>query len=188
MIVIDCKNQKCHIITYILLTASFLLLVTYYSQIYFHNSILLIKSGNQTRLRTILIWNNPERIESVASFGLGHQPFIDNKCPVTNCYIQVNESTGEFWRKAIANDSQILKSFDAIIFNSFLIPSFPKHKRPSNQRFIWLTQEAPTSGHPDGIVDEFPPAFERIFNWTMSYRKNADIQLPYGRFHPSSNR
>lgn len=184
MIVIDCKNQKCHIITYILLTASFFILVTYYSQIYFQNSIF----NDTSRLKMILIWNNPERIESVASFGLGHQPFIDHKCPVTNCYIQVNESSGEFWRKAIANDYQLLKSFDAIVINSFLIPFFPNHKRPSNQRFIWLTQEAPTSGHPDGIVDEFPPAFERIFNWTMSYRKNADIQLPYGRIHPISKR
>ena len=59
-------------------------------------------SGKTIRLKTILIWNSPERIESVAGFGTGHQPFIDHGCPVSNCYIQVNEST-EFWSRATAN-------------------------------------------------------------------------------------
>ncbi len=145
-------------------------------------------TNNQTiRLKTILIWNSPERIESGAEFGTGHQPFIDHGCPISNCFIQTNESS-EFWLKATANDSKGLKSFDAVVVNAAFLYFLPGYKRPDGQRFVWINQEAQTNANPDGIIDENPAMFERVFNWTMTYKKNSDIQLPYGRIHPIFNR
>ncbi len=136
-------------------------------------------------VKKILLWNSPHRIE-VAAFGTGHQPFVDHGCPVTNCYIQANNS--EFWSQAIANDSEILKSFDAVLVNvhELRLSFLPEYERPSGQRFVWLSQESP-SNTLGGIVDRNPGKFHSIFNWTMTYKRDADIQLLYGRIQLLAN-
>jgi len=141
----------------------------------------------RTKLKTILIWNSPERIESIAGFGTGHQPFIDHGCPVSYCYIQVNESS-EFWSRATANNSEILKSFDAVVINIYKLFFLPNYERPAGQRFVWLSQESPGNEIGLGNVDANPTIFDRVFNWTMTYKRDSDIQLLYGRIHPISNR
>ncbi len=190
--------------------ASFLVLLSYYFHQHFLNSIInhtnrpidysALKDGNissqplnirsnnnQPRLKTILIWNSEQRVESVGEFGTGHQPFIDHGCPVSNCFIQVNESS-EFWSRATANNSEVLKSFDAVVISGFLLDSLPDYERPVQQRFIWLTQESPGNEDGFGDVDENPGKLDHIFNWTMSFRKNSDIYLPYGKIYPILNR
>ena len=125
------------------------------------------------RLKTILIWNSEYRVESVGEFGTGHQPFIDHSCPVNNCFIQVNESS-EFWSRATANNSEVIKRFDAAVISGFLLYFLPDYERPAHQRFIWLTQESPGNEDGFGDDDESPGKLDHIFNWTMSYRKNSD--------------
>ena len=146
-----------------------------------------VEDEKANRLKTILIWTSPERIESIAGFGTGQQPFIDHNCPVSNCYIQVNESS-EFWSRATANNSEVLKLFDAVVINSYNIPYLPDYERPARQRVIWLTQEAPGGKEGYGDIDKYPTMFDRVFNWTMSYKRDADIQLLYGQIHPILNR
>lgn len=143
--------------------------------------------GKKIRLKTILIWNSPERIEAGSEFGTGHQPFIDHGCEVSNCYIQRNDSS-EFWSRATANNSEGLKSFDAVIVGSFRIPYAPDYERPFHQRVIWLTQEAPNDKEGFGDIDKYPTMFDRVFNWTMSFQRESDIYLPYGKIHPIQNR
>jgi len=144
-------------------------------------------SSKNIRLKTILIWNSPDRIESVAGFGIGHQPFIDHGCPVSNCFIQVNESS-EFWSRATANNSEVLKSFDAVVINIYNLVFLPDFERPFSQRFIWLSEESPGNEVGLGDIDQNPAMFEHFFNWTMTYKRDSDIQLIYGRIHPISNR
>ena len=142
---------------------------------------------NKVRLKTIFIWNSPERIESIAGFGTGHQPFIDHGCPISNCFIQVNESS-EFWSRATANNSEVLKSFDAVVLNIYNLTFLPDYERPASQRFVWLSQESPGNQGGLGNIDEHPAKFEHLFNWTMTYKRNSDIQFLYGRIHPILNR
>ena len=196
------RNQR--LVLVVLLCVCLLVLITYYH----HHTILhpnnngtakittkqvYNSSNNQSaisqkiHLKTILIWNSAERIEAGSEFGTGHQPFIDHGCPINNCFIQTNESS-EFWIKVTANDSEGLKSFDAVVANAASLYFLPSYKRPAGQRLIWLNQEAPTNANPDGIIDENPAMFERVINWTMTYKRNSDIQLPYGRIYPISNR
>ena len=135
-------------------------------------------------LKTILLGNSPHRIE-VSTFGVGHQPFVDAGCPVTNCFIQANSS--EFWTLAASNDSEIFKSFDAVIINihELWLSFLPDYERPARQRLIWLTQESPRTT--SGFVNLDSHQYDGLFNWTMTYKRDSDIHLPYGRVERIAN-
>nr|CAH0110643.1 unnamed protein product [Daphnia galeata] len=121
------------------------------------------------RYKSILIWNSPERIETSA-FGFGHQPFVRNRCEVSDCVIYDNEMT------------MPLKEYDALIFNvhELWLTELPFFKRKRHQRFIFMTQESPASMF---LLDDKTLKIN-YFNWTMSYRSNSDISLLYGRILP----
>jgi len=177
----------------LLLTCIVIILYFYYKQNVLTSSLFHLNNQdfdgylNNKTLKKILLWNSPNRVE-VAAFGTGDQPFIDAGCPVTNCFIQANST--EFWRQASRNDSAILKSFDAVVINvhDLWLSFLPNYERPSNQRLVWLTQESPMGTLSGKLVDGNTKKFERIFNWTMTYKRDSDIQFLYGRIHPISNR
>lgn len=117
--------------------------------------------------KNILIWNSPERIET-AVFGLGHEPFVQHGCEISECTIYNNAS------------SLPLEQYDAILINmqelwSTQLPSFARKK---HQRFVFLTQESPMTM----LIDI--TSMNDFFNWTMSYRLNSDVRLLYGRIEP----
>ena len=126
--------------------------------------------------KKILLWNSPNRREA-AAFGTGHQAFIDAKCPVFDCDLVANSS--EFWSST--NYSEIA-SFDAIVINvhelwtSSLLPQ--NYSRPEQQRLIFFTQESALTMASIGLDVR---KLGGIFNWTMTYRMDSDIQLLYGR-------
>lgn len=64
-------------------------------------------------LKTILVWNGPDRIET-AIFGTGHETFINNGCQENRCYIDLA-------------DQNVLpyESYDAIIINVNELWKFP---------------------------------------------------------------
>lgn len=99
--------------------------------------------------------------------------------PIRNCYIQINESF-EFWSRATANNSKVLQTFDAVVINMFNLIFLPHYERPESQRLIWLSEESP--GNEVGLrnIDENPSMFDHPFNWTMTYKRDLDIQLLYG--------
>lgn len=134
-------------------------------------------------LKKIYLWNSPHRIE-MAAFGKGHDSFIHNKCPVSDCVIVANSSVS--WKRMTKSHFQILETFDAVLFNihelwmSPLPPNY--YRRPPSQRFVFFTQESPQT-----MAYFRPESFNKFFNWTMSYRRDSDIQMLYGRVHPLIN-
>ncbi|XP_033001639.1 alpha-(1,3)-fucosyltransferase 4 [Lacerta agilis] len=70
----------------------------------------------------------------------------------------------------------------AVVFHHRnLIASGLKHLprvRPPGQRWVWMNFESPS--HTQGLRD-----LAGIFNWTMSYRVDSDVFLPYGYLRPS---
>ena len=126
--------------------------------------------------KKILLWNSPHRREA-AAFGTGPQAFIDAKCPVFDCDLVANSS--EFWSST--NYSEIA-TFDAIVINvhelrlSSLLPQ--NYRRPERQRLVFFTQESPLTMASIGLDVR---KLGGIFNWTMTYRMDSDIQLLYGR-------
>ena len=95
------------------------------------------------------------------------------ECPVSNCLI--------------TNDRQYLSSvsdFDAILFHyqdfdmlkNSQLPN-QRHRR-SNQRYVMYFMESPL--HYDYDLDKH----NDFFNWTMTYRLDSDVPMPYGRVVP----
>ncbi|XP_063391829.1 alpha-(1,3)-fucosyltransferase 4-like [Cydia fagiglandana] len=74
---------------------------------------------------------------------------------------------------------------DAVVVN-LLKGSLPdvKHRQPY-QRWIFWTDESPINTFP--IPGRYKPSFKQlanVFNWSMSYRSDSDIPVPYGRTIP----
>lgn len=131
--------------------------------------------------KKILILNEQQRLE-IASFGTGHQSFINANCPVKNCEIVVNSTF--FWLEVLRSKFRLLEKFDAIVLSYSYIPPEPisdEYQRPRNQRFVFLSQESPVT------MDLELKKVEYQFNWTMTYRRNADIPFLYGRIHKNTN-
>ena len=125
----------------------------------------------------ILLWNSAHRIET-AVFGTGHQAFISAKCPVSDCELVTNSDL------LFLNETRhygILEMFDAVLIHVhelWLSSLFSaSYRRPGHQRIVFLTQESPLSSEHLDISQ-----FKNVFNWTMTYRLDSDIQLLYGRF------
>lgn len=125
---------------------------------------------NARELKTILIWNSAHRIETSA-FGEGHEAFLKAECPVDNCIVYTNRSTLP------------LEEYDAIIIHvkELWMTEMPKLQRRQDQRFIFLSQESPS------YLSSKPSNFDGVFNWTMTYKRNSDVQLLYGRVAPKQS-
>ena len=125
-------------------------------------------------MKTILVWNAYYRVE-VGVFGYGHEPFVRNQCPVSDCLMTTNRSHVP------------LDQFDAILFNVPLLfnvsQKFPERgQRRPEQRYIFFTQESPAYN-----VEDLR-RHDSVFNWTMSYQRFSDIPLLYGRYEPLGER
>eukprot|EP00794_Sanderia_malayensis_P016765 gene16765-18459_t len=89
------------------------------------------------------------------------------KCKVQNCEITYN------------NDR--LAESDAVIFHARDMPS-PEHlrqisasSRPAHQRWVYFISENPMN-----TPDRTP--LNGLFNWTMTYKKESDIWIPYKKY------
>ncbi|XP_007242639.3 4-galactosyl-N-acetylglucosaminide 3-alpha-L-fucosyltransferase 9 [Astyanax mexicanus] len=57
------------------------------------------------------------------------------------------------------------------------LSNLPKSPRPPHQKWIWMNSESPSN-------TEWIPGLDNLFNVSLSYRKDGDISLPYGRVIP----
>ncbi|XP_034614823.1 alpha-(1,3)-fucosyltransferase 4 [Trachemys scripta elegans] len=64
---------------------------------------------------------------------------------------------------------------DFVLHGLGQLPAGPP-QRPPAQRWVWMNFESPS--HSPGLRD-----LAGIFNWTMSYRVDSDIFVPYGYLH-----
>jgi len=80
------------------------------------------------------------------------------------------------------HDRSAYPTADVVVFHSreLALPEGrpPLHPpRPRGQRWVWMSLEAPTN------CGDLRP-FAGVFNLTMSYRRDADIVVPYGKVVP----
>lgn len=73
------------------------------------------------------------------------------------------------------NNKSKWKTSDYVVFLGPLLKNVEPPEKPKGQTWIYLTQESPHR-NPDLHKWNF------LFNWTMSYRRDADILYPYGSF------
>ena len=124
-------------------------------------------------MKSILIWNSVERIET-AYFNVGSASFIKEKCPVHQCQIFTEHKAFPF------------EMYDAVVMNmlelhEYKLPEEENFTRSSHQRYVFLQQESPLTSPLDLQF------YQNYFNWTMSYKHNSDILLLYGRVKPKNS-
>ncbi|RXG57777.1 hypothetical protein Avbf_12816 [Armadillidium vulgare] len=98
-------------------------------------------------------------------FGFGKKPFEAACCKEKRCFTTAQR------------DKIPIEDFDALMmhFQEFSFQRLPK-KRARHQRYIFYEKESvPYTSRNLG-------AFEGIFNWTMTYRRDSDI---YARWKPN---
>ncbi|XP_046505574.1 alpha-(1,3)-fucosyltransferase 7-like [Equus quagga] len=111
---------------------------------------------------TILIWHWP--------FTYPPPELPSNTCTsygVARCHLSTNRS--------------LLATADAVVFHHRELRDgrirLPLAERPRGQPWVWASMESPSNSH--GVSD-----FRGIFNWVLSYRRDSDIFVPYGRLEP----
>ncbi|XP_064086233.1 3-galactosyl-N-acetylglucosaminide 4-alpha-L-fucosyltransferase FUT3-like isoform X2 [Macrobrachium nipponense] len=123
----------------------------------------------QKRKFIILAWKQTEVDEEKFIREFGEEKLDPFRfCSVKNC-------------KLVIEDHYAHKA-DAIIFQMHRTKSASTYPRRTNfrQRWIWLTTEGPY--HTLNFAqDKDISHYNGIFNWSMSYRMNSDVPVPYGR-------
>ncbi|KAM4697163.1 alpha-(1,3)-fucosyltransferase 7 [Rhinophrynus dorsalis] len=114
---------------------------------------------------TILIWHWPF-----------HQPLdlSGNVCSdlygIKGCQLTANRSD--------------YKHADVVVFHHSELwgkgHEMPHEVRPPRQKWVWASLESPSNIQVKKNVNG-------IFNWTLSYREDSDIFVPYGKMIPSSS-
>ncbi len=121
-----------------------------------------ISHNPQTR-KIILFWTPFFRDPSYG-FKMGHQPFIDHGCAVTEC-----ETT---------NDRRKLGQSDVLVMHMAEPPIFfdrPKYRKP-HQQWVFFMHESPLNT-PGDLAQ-----WNGLFNRTMTYRLDSDIPMPYNAY------
>ena len=116
------------------------------------------KKSNNPQYKIILVWNDLWEKEN---WGFSREPekdFKTFKCEVTNC--------------VVTDDRKRLGEADAVMFHLDL-EDRPSSK-PSRQRWVYWSHE-PISLYP-------VKPYHNLVNWVQSYRRDADIYMPYFNF------
>lgn len=75
--------------------------------------------------------------------------------------------------------NSLYKDSDAVLFNSHKMPNLPP-KKLLGQLWVFYCLEAPPHHHRP-FTD-----WDRLFNWTLNFRRDADITQTYGSFRKKS--
>ncbi|XP_069863031.1 alpha-(1,3)-fucosyltransferase 7 isoform X1 [Dipodomys merriami] len=84
-------------------------------------------------------------------------------------------------RCLLSTNRSLLASADAVVFHHRELETrrahLPLAGRPPGQPWVWASMESPSHTH--GLR-----RLRGIFNWVLSYRRDSDIFVPYGRLEP----
>ena len=94
---------------------------------------------------------------------VGEGSEVFKNCPISNCYL--------------TSDQSEIKNCDAVIYHAHEINEFPQFERSSDQRWIFFMLESPQYSTNTVYMHE---PWKSAFNWTMTYRLDSDIPIPYG--------
>ncbi|XP_063850210.1 alpha-(1,3)-fucosyltransferase C-like isoform X3 [Scylla paramamosain] len=118
------------------------------------------KDGKKYKI--ILYWNEIYGNKHFG-FGFGHNPFILAGCRVNTCL-----TTGDRHRYP-------LEEVDAVLWHlRSNDKSFPTKRYPKNHYVFWMMESA---SYPFADLRKY----NRKFNLTFTYRRDADVYNPYGR-------
>ncbi|XP_037791069.1 glycoprotein 3-alpha-L-fucosyltransferase A-like [Penaeus monodon] len=113
-------------------------------------------------LKKILFWNKLKK-SSYYGFGPGREPFVRAGCRVNACTVTRN-------RSLFTHDQ-----LDAVVWHARSKDLSLPSKRSPHTRFVFMMMEPPGHMH----VPHW--RLRNIFNWTLTYRHDADIPMLIGR-------
>ena len=122
-----------------------------------------LNKNNKTKV--ILFWN-PFFGDYTYGFGLGRfQPFIDDKCPVTNC--------------ELTKDRSRINESDLVITHMRDKIDDPPRFRPDHQRWVFMLYESPV--HAADLTN-----YNGFYNLDSTYRLNSDFPGNYEQMNGMS--
>ncbi|XP_058158741.1 alpha-(1,3)-fucosyltransferase 7 [Dasypus novemcinctus] len=81
----------------------------------------------------------------------------------------------------LSTNRSLLASADVVVFHHRELQTrqvrLPLAERPRGQPWVWTSMESPS--HTRGLG-----RLRGVFNWVLSYRRDSDIFVPYGRLEP----
>nr|CAH0099095.1 unnamed protein product [Daphnia galeata] len=120
--------------------------------------------------KRILFWNDFLGIPDFR-LGVGRDAFSKYGCPVWQCETSTNRSD--------------VHEYDAVIIHmsgdSFNPEDLPTRRIPQ-QRYVFWSLESPS-----WIELKNTTVLENFFNWTLTYRWDSDMVMPYGYVKPTGN-
>ncbi|XP_041471895.1 alpha-(1,3)-fucosyltransferase 7-like [Lytechinus variegatus] len=119
------------------------------------------RQDNGPCYRQVQIWRGAKTPQTPGKF----------QCPGLKCGIKFVEDTS----------FETLKSSDAVIFYHFWRWNWAElqRRRPMNQAWVFYSIESPKL---TGRSSMPPRGFDRLYNFTMSYRPSSTIHSPYGYY------
>ncbi|KAJ8730083.1 hypothetical protein PYW07_017121 [Mythimna separata] len=128
---------------------------------------------NANRTFVVLVWKYWNWIKRRHVFNYGSrkkESDVLEDCSVKNCVFSGNDS--------------LIDTADAVLIHmqKGAIPTVKNRNR--TQRWIFLNDESPT--HAFSLASKKPTleSLYDVFNWSMTYRSDADVPVPYGRVVP----
>lgn len=92
-------------------------------------------------------------------------------CLYNNCSVQL----------ILVKISGTVEDADAVVFQGNRMPKGRIKRRDPQQVFVFLNNEPPNYVQ---LTNLSMPYFKNYFNWTMTYRNDSDIPMPYGAIIP----
>ena len=122
-----------------------------------------VKTGKRVLIYTPLFTDKPWQGINDA-YGFTH--YRGAPCPVTNCLLTYRHRLFPRSDVVIFHGQDMPDTFELEELNS---------RRPKGQIWIYFALESPSNARDTYF-------FRDMFNWTMTYERNADIFLPYGSY------
>ncbi|XP_072096132.1 alpha-(1,3)-fucosyltransferase 7 isoform X1 [Mobula birostris] len=106
----------------------------------------------------VLVWNWPFLNNSITEVNVCRDLYT-----IENCILTCN--------KSMFHRANVVAFHHRELQNN--ISNLPREKRPRNQKWLWVSLESPSNTK--GIHH-----LNGLFNWTMTYKRDSDIFIPYG--------
>ncbi|KAF2347144.1 Fucosyltransferase N-terminal [Trinorchestia longiramus] len=125
----------------------------------------------QNKMFTIHIWKYKKFIERRIFKSESSKPFDPfESCSVSNC--------------KITSEDEDMKYADAVLFHLHRINQPPRDvTRSPGQLWVWMSDESPYNVFM-AAKDKVLSHYNGFFNWSMTYRMDSDVPVPYGRTVP----
>ncbi|KAM9360148.1 alpha-(1,3)-fucosyltransferase 7, partial [Symphorus nematophorus] len=119
--------------------------------------------------------DHPDAPQRNISILLWHWPFGRSYSLHGDKCLELYNISGCF----LTDNTSAFSTADVVVFHNYELTrgmsSLPLHlDRPDSQHWVWLSMEPPVN---NGNLSQL----NGLFNWTMSYRRDADIFIPYGK-------